>query len=979
MASTLGGTMRLAMSRHGSRSPSLPRVPSSPGGTSARHGSAEQATDVFGRPADWMGPTPPMHSANGSPSPSQSRSGNEDDSRREDREERRARQAEDRERRNADPSEPIGMGFRLNAVETSIRDHTNELAAQKILLQQIVEAVKDDAGEKKKLQERLDMSFTQSNEKHAQHEKELELVKQRSDLVTSTVNASAGTIAQRLDELTQEFEKWKQSYSNDARSPQARTMPATPQSWSHPGHEATGGANQPGANQRGSCGGTNLPTGFGPQQPTTSNSGFGQFTSAQGVRDPPPSGTPQFPNSSGPNNNVSSNRGYFGGNSAGTTYHNMSPPAGQQWSPLSGHQGPEAQRPTTWDRTTQNARFGQWAPGAGTEQKEFDARDWSLEGKKASKELKAFDGNALHYDNWRRRLRDHFISTNCNYTTVFSLVESCKMPISWSTLASIHIPELPHMNWQWISTHVWTITGGFLSDTQLNRRTDLTCGEEFNGLELWRALFNENCGGSAEMGKTERSYFINFPKCEKTTELRTHMGQWCQMKQKYGAGLPMEHLIIMFQDILPDQVKEDVKRQRDAKDNLQMQIDYVYGELDTYNDSQLSKLNISKLKDSLKPKVKLPTSINVLGAEQQVPETVDVPRPPVPDMASFQANIERMVNAAFDKNAKGRDRGRDTRRTPPGSRSSSNGSKTGGGGRKAPNPKFEGCWCCGDKDHSRADCPKWKAIKAKNDGKIPKDYVGAYEKSLKPRTKVAAVTKTDFEETVKIWPVMRLPKPVQTSNTFSGLSATDDDDRDESDVVKALSQLTSNVVFASEKSRSQKAKKKDHEVHMNFVHLNAIAKDVKDGKITLPELDLSSDSEYMYIWALVDSGAGANVARKEHFPSSRKVLAPAISLTGAGGDDLPNRGAMEITTMNKNGTPKTRVFYDADVEMPILSVAELSQEGQNGSDVQFRRKDGFIQDLESGHREMFVKRKGVYFTKMYVLKPRIDAGFTRPA
>ena len=70
------------------------------------------------------------------------------------------------------------------------------------------------------------------------------------------------------------------------------------------------------------------------------------------------------------------------------------------------------------------------------------------------------------------------------------------------------------MNWQCIATHIWTIGGGSLSDLQLNRRIDLTLDEEFNVIELWRAVFNENCGGSAEMGKTEQGYFINFPKCE---------------------------------------------------------------------------------------------------------------------------------------------------------------------------------------------------------------------------------------------------------------------------------------------------------------------------------------------------------------------------------------------------------------------------------------------------------------------------------
>ena len=176
----------------------------------------------------------------------------------------------------------------------------------------------------------------------------------------------------------------------------------------------------------------------------------------------------------------------------------------------------------------------------------------------------------------------------------------------------------------------------------------------------------------------------------------------------------------------------------------------------------------------------------------------------------------------------------------------------------------------------------------------------------------------------------------------------------------------------------QKARKA-HGAKLNMIQLNAIAREVKEGTITLPELDLSSDSAYMYIWALVDSGAGSNVARKDQFPASHINKVPAISLTAANGEALPNRGAIEVTTMAQNGTPVTRRFYDADLEMPILSVAELSLEGQQGSDVRFRRKDGYIEDLAGGHRELFVNRKGVYFTKMYVPRPKSSVGFTRPA
>ena len=130
------------------------------------------------------------------------------------------------------------------------------------------------------------------------------------------------------------------------------------------------------------------------------------------------------------------------------------------------------------------------------------------------------------------------------------------------------------------------------------------------------------------------------------------------------------------------------------------------------------------------------------------------------------ASIERMINAAMNRTDRAGGRGRETARKPPGSRSSSAGSSTGG--RRIPNPRFKGCWCCGKEGHSRANCPEFIAIKAKNGGKVPRDYVGAYEKFLKDKpTKVnVATTKDDeddeLEETVRIWPVMKMPEPVIT-------------------------------------------------------------------------------------------------------------------------------------------------------------------------------------------------------------------------
>ena len=168
------------------------------------------------------------------------------------------------------------------------------------------------------------------------------------------------------------------------------------------------------------------------------------------------------------------------------------------------------------------------------------------------------------------------------------------------------------------------------------------------------------------------------------------------------------------------------------------------------------------------------------------------------------------------------------------SRASSSGSNKAG--RNISNPRFNGCWCCGSTEQTRAKCPEFLAVKAKNGGKVPKAYAGAYERSKKagPTSKVAALTTEELEETIKIWPALQTPPPIPTSNSFSGLfELGDGESDDESDVIKALRQLTSNVQLSSEKSMSQKARKAQG-TRMNVAQLNAIAKQVKEGNISFP-------------------------------------------------------------------------------------------------------------------------------------------------
>ena len=62
--------------------------------------------------------------------------------------------------------------------------------------------------------------------------------------------------------------------------------------------------------------------------------------------------------------------------------------------------------------------------------------------------------------------------------------------------------------------------------------------------------------------------------------------------------------------------------------------------------------------------------------------------------------------------------------------------------------------------------------------------------------------------------------------------------------------------------------------------------------------------------------------------------------------------------------------------MPILAVSELSQEGELGSEIKSRDKDGLMTDNLTGRRTPFVKRKGVYVMRLYLRKNNV--GFGRP-
>ena len=319
-----------------------------------------------------------------------------------DNDDREHRRSERRESRRRTGSEPIGMAFKLNSCERSLRGHHNELGAQSIGITQLTEAVQRLTADKDAQDQRLngvfqhiDVKFTEAmthmNDSMTNVQKHHEVTNQRMETLMTTLNSLTQGFHQRLEQLMMELYAVKRSQTSVPSSvpliPPDLNVPLTPQvnpSAPEPPRSWTQAPPPP-------------PTHI-PSATSHGNSG-GLFSTTSGSHEQVPEHVQ-------------------GSRSATTTFHNIGSPLSANASPFGGQFND--QRPQSVPT------FGRWAPGAGTENQPFDPRAWSTDGKKVTKELKTYDGDMAHYDNWRRRIRDHFVNTNHNYSKVLDFVECAK-------------------------------------------------------------------------------------------------------------------------------------------------------------------------------------------------------------------------------------------------------------------------------------------------------------------------------------------------------------------------------------------------------------------------------------------------------------------------------------------------------------------------------------------------------------------------
>ena len=243
----------------------------------------------------------------------------------------------------------------------------------------------------------------------------------------------------------------------------------------------------------------------------------------------------------------------------------------------------------------------------------------------------------------------------------------------------------------------------------------------------------------------------------------------------------------------------------------------------------------------------------------------------------------------------------------------------------------------------------------------------------------AEFDETEFLDLAHCKPLLCTPcAPISTSNGFAALTTEEDD---EAAVVAALCDFTANVKVGPKMTQSQRAAQA--KPSLTAKQIRKIAAAIDRGEISLPELDLDCDEAYEEVWALVDTGAGDNVAnRKEHFPGVKMDAhdpnRPMVKLSTASAEILDGEGFFTVHALTTEGNRSATTFVDANVDMPILSVAKLCEDG---SRVLFNKKGGIIWNPETGEKTHFVKRRGVYFLKLLVPKSskvrRAETGFAR--
>ena len=295
----------------------------------------------------------------------------------------------------------------------------------------------------------------------------------------------------------------------------------------------------------------------------------------------------------------------------------------------------------------------------------------------------------------------------------------------------------------------------------------------------------------------------------------------------------------------------------------------------------------------------------------------------------------------------------------------------------------------------------FKELLRKNGGKLPPDYEGAYEKHLRetgrrlprninlikeleddiahvnqvlhikpqaaapPSAPEAPAAEEHDETTAKQFfafiEANAAPPPEETAvhNRFTPFG---EEDPEEASMVQCLQDFAHHVKKMAPKPSKQGPSR------LTRKQINAIAKDINDGKLKLPDLTLDNDDDYIAVWALLDSGSSVHVVDAAKFFPKAKVNRPkpgSRGFTVASGAKIEDLGTVETPCKTAEGISTSITWRNANVAMPILSTHEIAAKRNS---LQYEEDGGTITNLDTRQETKFIQQNGVYFVKLLIPK-----------
>ena len=299
-----------------------------------------------------------------------------------------------------------------------------------------------------------------------------------------------------------------------------------------------------------------------------------------------------------------------------------------------------------------------------------------------------------------------------------------------------------------------------------------------------------------------------------------------------------------------------------------------------------------------------------------------------------------------------------------------------------------------------------------NDGKIPPEYKGKYERSLpsggrRPPSSpgVRAVMPTaaqtpdqEHAETLEAtndmcWALVREGPPAATAPpaTKSPCCPTQwdpfnqDADKEEENMCNTLQaaiQKFQSGITASANAKPRSCLKK---APLSPAQIASIAKDVKSGKIKLPDLDLETNQDWIALWAILDSGSSINGIDVEKYIPKTKLRESSAQRKGqtykaANGGILKNEGETDVQVKMQEGHIDNVTWQNVKLDMPILSTARVADNNGGPAKKILYESDGGNVIRADGSTNAFIRHGDVYFQKIYIPKRLTEdaPGFARP-